>query len=410
MVTPAEDATKQLRPMQTEPAAQGQAIAFDRAKPSGHIAKRTMLSKPPRTILVVCTRRIGDVLLTTPFVRSLKAQWPEASIDMLVFRGTEGVVEHNRDVRNVITVAQRAPLRERVADAMRLWRRYDLACAAISSDRPRFYAFFAGKKRIGLVDPDRVTRLNRVMLHGIALNEYQSVHTVRSSLALAALLGITEHAQVVPPGIGDDPARRAAFDARFEASDAIEPGQPFVVLHLLPMFEYKRWTIDGWVELIRWLRAAGFAVVFSGGPAQAEREYAQCVAKAAGEPVLNLVGALSFGESAELYRRARLYIGPDTGATHVAAATGAPTVAIFGPTDTVRWGPWPKEWPAERDPWPLRGSGRRGNVYLLQGEGECVPCKQEGCDRHIGSASACLTGLPASRVIAAAKHMLESPR
>jgi heptosyltransferase-3 len=401
-----DDATKVV---QSEPAAAGQAIVFDQAKPRTRSRLGNFLSKPPRSILVVCTRRIGDVLLTTPFVRSLKAQWPDTPIDMLVFRGTEGVVEHNPDVRNVMTVAQRAPLRERIADAMRLWRRYDLACAAISSDRPRFYAFFAGKKRIGLVDPDRVTRLNRVMLHGIALNEYQSVHTVRSSLALATLLGIAERAEVVPPAIGEDPVRRAAFDARFEASSAIEPGQPFAVLHLLPMFEYKRWTIDGWVDLIRWLRAAGLAVVLSGGPAQAEREYAERVAAASGEAMLNLVGELSFGESAELYRRARLYIGPDTGATHVAAATGTATVAIFGPTDTVRWGPWPKGWPADRDPWPLRGSGRRGNVYLLQGEGPCVPCKQEGCDRHIGSASACLTELPVSRVIAAAQHMLESP-
>lgn len=407
MAAPVSDAMKSV---QSEPAAAGQAIRFDHAKPKTHSRRGAILSKPPRSILVVCTRRIGDVLLTTPFVRSLKAQWPDTPIDMLVFRGTEGVVEHNPDVRKVITVAQRAPLRERIADAMRLWRRYDLACAAISSDRPRFYAFFAGKKRIALVDPDRVTRLNRIMLHGIALNEHQSVHTVRSSLALASLLGIAEQADVVPPGIGDDPARRAAFDARFDVPGVIEPGQPFVVLHLLPMFEYKRWTIDGWVELIRSLRAAGLAVVLSGGPAQAEREYAERVASVSGEPVLNLVGELSFGESAELYRRARLYIGPDTGATHVAAATGTPTVAIFGPTDAVRWGPWPKGWPADRDPWPLCGSGRRGNVYLLQGEGSCVPCKQEGCDRHIASASACLTELPASRVIAAAMHMLESPR
>lgn len=52
-------------------------------------------ARPPRTILVAAPRRIGDVLLTTPLVRSLKARWPDAQIDMLVFRGTEGVLEHN---------------------------------------------------------------------------------------------------------------------------------------------------------------------------------------------------------------------------------------------------------------------------------------------------------------------------
>src|SRR5260370_39334397 len=83
-------------------------------------------SRPPRSILVVCTRRIGDVLLTTPFVRSLKAQWPDTPIDMLVFRGTEGVLEHNPDVRRVIAVAPRARFRERLADASRIWRRHHL--------------------------------------------------------------------------------------------------------------------------------------------------------------------------------------------------------------------------------------------------------------------------------------------
>ncbi|TKC83209.1 glycosyltransferase family 9 protein [Trinickia terrae] len=366
-------------------------------------------ARPPRTILVACTRRIGDVLLTTPLVRSLKAKWPEAQIDMIVFRGTEGVLEHNPDIRRVIVVAQRARLRERFADAARIWRRYDLACAAISSDRARFYTWFAGRKRVGVVDPERVTRLARFMLSGIALNQHAYVHTVTSCLALASLVGAEPLADVVAPGIGDDPARRSQFDARFDAPPAVLPRQPLAVLHPSPMYAYKQWTVAGWAELTRWLRAQGFAVALSGGPAAAETEYAQRVVTAAGEPVLNLVGQLSFGETAEMIRRAKLFVGPDTGATHVAAACGTPTIALFGPSNPVRWGPWPSHWPAGNEPWPLRGSGRRGNVYLLQGEGECVPCKLEGCDRHLDSFSECLTQLDARRVIGVAAEMLGLP-
>ncbi|QCP48724.1 glycosyltransferase family 9 protein [Trinickia violacea] len=366
-------------------------------------------SRPPRNILVVVTRRIGDVLLTTPIVRSLKARWPDTPIDMLVFRGTEGILEHNPDVRRVIVVAQRARFSERLADAARLWRRYDLACAAVSSDRPRFYTWFAGKKRIGLVDPNRVTWLVRFMLHGIAINHHESVHTVNSTLALAPLVGIEPRAEVVAPGIGDDPERRAQFDARIHTPPGVLPGQPYVVLHPYPMFAYKRWHIEGWVELIGWLRAQGYAIALSGGPAAAEREYAERVAAAAGGPVLNMAGQLSLGESAEMIRGAKLYVGPDTGATHIAAATGTPTIALFGPSDPVRWGPWPCGWPAGVDPWPLVGSGRHANVYLLQGEGDCVPCKGEGCERHVESHSECLTTLSGRRVIGAAAEMLGLP-
>ncbi len=73
------------------------------------------LDTPPRSILVSCTRRIGDVLLATPLVRSLKRRWPDAQIDMIVFKGTEGVLEHNPDIRRVIVVAQRAKPRERLS-------------------------------------------------------------------------------------------------------------------------------------------------------------------------------------------------------------------------------------------------------------------------------------------------------
>lgn len=361
-----------------------------------------VLSRPPRTILVACTRRIGDVLLATPLVRSLKARWPEAQIDMLVFRGTEGVLEHNPDLRRVIVMSQRARLRERIADIARIWRRYDLACAAVSSDRPRFYSWFAGRQRVGLVDDDRVTRLKRFLLDGIALNYHTAAHTVESSLEVARVLGIEPIAEVVPPGIGDDPARRAAFEAHFSTV----AGQPLAVLHPAPMFTYKRWRVEGWADLIRWLRAQGFAVAMSGGPAAAEREYAQQVAAAAGGPLLNFVGQFSLGESAELFRRAKIFVGPDTGATHMAAATGTPTVALFGPSDPVRWGPWPKAWPAGSNPWPLVGSGCRGNVYLVQGEAACVPCKQEGCERHVQSASECLATLSTERVIGAMTRML----
>lgn len=363
-------------------------------------------TRPPRTILVACTRRIGDVLLTTPLIRSLKARWPDAQVDVIVFRGTEGVLEGNPDVRRVIVVAQRASLRERMADAIRIWRRYDLACAAIPSDRARFYTWFASRKRIGLVDPERIGWLHRIMFDRIAVNESRRVHTVTSGLALAPLVGVTPIAEVVAPGIGGDPVRHAQFDACLRAVPRAAADTPIAVLHPSPMYAYKQWRIDGWAATIDWLHANGFAVALTGGPAPAEQDYARRVAEAANAPVGNLVGQLTLGETAELIRRAKLFIGPDTGVTHIAAACGTLTVALFGPSDPVRWGPWPQSWPANGAPWALRGSGRRGNVYLLQGEGDCVPCREEGCERRTDSDSECLKSLSVRRVVDAASQLL----
>jgi heptosyltransferase-3 len=75
----------------------------------------------------------------------------------------------------------------------------------------------------------------------------------------------------------------------------------------------------------------------------------------------------------------------------------------------VKWGPWPKGYGEDRNPYKMRGTQRVNNVVLLQGEGDCVPCMEEGCERHNGSLSACLQNLPAARVIDALRELTNSP-
>lgn len=121
--------------------------------------------------------------------------------------------------------------------------------------------------------------------------------------------------------------------------------------------------------------------------------------------LINAAGRLTLGGTAALIARAQFYVGPDTAITHIAAAAGVPTIALFGPTDPVKWGPWPKGHTASSNPWQRVGDQRSGNVQLIQGRAHCVPCGQEGCDRHIGSASDCLQQLPAERIIFCLKTM-----
>jgi heptosyltransferase-3 len=90
----------------------------------------------------------------------------------------------------------------------------------------------------------------------------------------------------------------------------------------------------------------------------------------------------------------------------MAAALGVRTVALYGPTDPVKWGPWPKAHTASGNPWRRLGSQAAGNVRLIQGIVPCVPCGREGCERHVASYSDCLQQLPAARVIAAIEAVM----
>jgi heptosyltransferase-3 len=109
------------------------------------------LSGTPR-ILVVALRRLGDVLLTTPLIRSVKRAYPDAAIDALVFAGTQGVLAGNPDLKNVLTIPSRPNLGETLALLRRTAKRYDLALSTQTGDRPTTLAVVAGRQSVGLLE------------------------------------------------------------------------------------------------------------------------------------------------------------------------------------------------------------------------------------------------------------------
>ncbi len=70
-----------------------------------------VLPARPR-ILVVSLRRIGDLLLTTPLIRSLRRAWPDAKIDVLVFKGTDRILAGNPDINDIIAMPARPGIAE----------------------------------------------------------------------------------------------------------------------------------------------------------------------------------------------------------------------------------------------------------------------------------------------------------
>jgi len=354
-----------------------------------------------RSVLVVCTRRIGDVLLATPVVRSIKVAYPEAAVDMLVFEGTQDIVSANRDIRRVWTIQERQQVDAHLNMLGSLWRRYDVALSLLGGDRPTLYACVAGRYRIGALGVHSNSWWKRRLLHEWVPFDNINTHTVAMNLRLLVPLDISPLGTPVVSWREDD---EASIHGLFPAME--KPGR-FAVLHVTPKFAYKTWTVAGWVALGRWLADHGLTVVVTGGHAPEERMYCEGVIRRLPEGSVNLAGQVRLPALGYLLSRAALYVGTDTAVSHMAGAVGVPTIALFGPSNPVKWGPWPKDFPVSgASPWMAKGSQRQGNVFLLQGEADCVPCRAEGCDRHIGSMSDCLQNLPVDRVIAAARMML----
>lgn len=115
---------------------------------------------------------------------------------------------------------------------------------------------------------------------------------------------------------------------------------PYAVLHLCGKYSDKDVSQMVWHRLAQHLTNKGLRLAFTGGGGEVEEKRIADVARFLPKgSYRKFSGALSFGQTAELLRRAALYVGVDTSTTHVAAAVGVPVLALFGPTSACHWGP-----------------------------------------------------------------------
>ncbi len=314
------------------------------------------MASSPRSILVVSLRYFGDVLLTTPLIRSLRRAFDAAAIDVLLIAGTEGILEGNPDVSAILTIAERPTPGAHLALLRRLWRRYDLAVVAETGDRPHLYGLVAARQRSGLLPPEFGKRWwKRPLLHR-AVESPARQPRVDAYRRLAEAMAVPFVPEVVAPAAGSAaPAwiARLGFDHGREA---------YAVLHLAPRFRYKRWHAEGWRSLISALGARGLRIVITGGGGTEERVYVAQVLGGCNTPVVDLSGALRFAETADLLRGAALYVGPDTA-----------TIASRGGVRHARGRAVRSDGPAGVGPAPAR----RARAAVREGRAMPAPCQRD---------------------------------
>ncbi|HWI84629.1 glycosyltransferase family 9 protein [Ramlibacter sp.] len=352
-------------------------------------------------VLVIVTRQIGDVLLATPLLRAARRRWPQAELHVLAFSGTAGMLRGNGDVDLILEYPARLGWRGLQAAVRRLWRRYDLALVADPGDRAHLLGWVAAPRRSGIVPARGGSNwLKRLSLdHAVvSQGDLGDVHVTAEKTALLApwLRAGAGVAQVVPP-----PASPLAPALRAQ----VRPGA--VVVHAPSMWPYKQWPIAHFERLVAALLARGRQVILTGSGSGRDQE---CIAPlrrlGAAPQLLDLSGQLDFSQLSGLLQEAALYIGPDTSVSHLAAATGVPVIAIFGPTNPMRWAPWPARAQAQALFARSAAVQRAGNVTLLQGTQPCVPCGRAGCEDHRLSRSDCLQSITPEQVLAEVQRIL----
>ncbi|MBF0308232.1 MAG: putative lipopolysaccharide heptosyltransferase III [Magnetococcales bacterium] len=344
------------------------------------------MNDSPQRILVIKSRHIGDVLLTTALIATLKAHYPDSRITALVKRGTESMLSANPHLEAVLTFPQREREEGAVAFGARGLRwflalrraRFDWVINTTEGDRGVITAFLSGApKRTGLVRSEGDKRWRRWLLTEPMTSLPGNRHTVERNLDLIA------------GTIPDNWRREVVLVATAEAAARVEGllreagwdgAQPLAWIHPVARWYFKCWTHDGFARTGDWLAQRGFAVVVSSGPDETGMAWSAEMLSRMNAPVLDLRGRLSLEELSALAARCRFFVGVDSAPMHMAAAMGVPTLALFGPSGAFDWGPWPNGWEGRTTPYPHRhGIQQAGKHLVVQQDWECVPCGKDGC-------------------------------
>lgn len=343
-----------------------------------------MVKKHP-SFLIVSLRFMGDVLVTTPLARSIKSALPDASIDYLVFRGTERVLIKNPDIRNIITITRGA---SGLGTLLSLSGKYDVALAAYPSDRTLIAAAIAGKRSIGLTYNIR-TWWKKILLNSV-MHCNDTLHVVPNMLSLLAPLDITPVPDVV---MGYDEEDLAFARTVLGATK-------YVLIHPYSLKEYKYWPPEQWARLAALIQEqTDCTAVFTRTPEPEGAGLLEKILKMAPPETRAFDAPCTLNQLAALLKNASAYVGIDTAITHVAAALNIPTVALFGPTLSRYWAPWPNGTP-DQSPFAVnKGVQRKGYVTVIQKEWECVPCNRETCPISTRNKMECLESISPEEVL-----------
>ncbi len=316
-------------------------------------------------VLVVKIAAIGDLLMATPALRSLKHDPRVVAVHLLAGRSIAAVVRDHPDVDRVITLDDRrifhGGLAVRISEVLRVSlmlrrERYDVGFNFHRDWRFNIILFLAGcRRRVGF---RRGRRRSLWLTEAVAVEGIK--HHIFHYCDLVKTLGIfcLDFKMTFPL----DDATQAAAAARFLAPEnlddyvALAPGG---AANVKEEMESRRWPVENFTALAGLLIGSGRRVVLlgSGGDAAIAARI-----KAQQPGVVDLSDRTTLAEAAAILKRARLVVCNDSGLMHLAAAVGARVVALFGPTH-----------PGEKKPL------NEGSVAVWKGEGmECSPCYRDG--------------------------------
>ena len=289
-----------------------------------------MESQERKNILVVTLSNIGDVILTTPVISSLRSHFPDARFTVLVGSKAAGLLEGSSQIDRLLIYNKWAGWHHRLELVRKLREEsYDWVVDLRNSGFP----FFVRARRRSPVFRFHQTRRAR-----------------DRHLEILQMMKLPTESNTGFDFFSDSDEDSLSQKLRKKGA---ELSLPWVVVSPGAGSEAKRWHIEGFCRVVDHLLETTFFHVAVVGDAS-EKLLGAKLAEIDSRRVLNLTGEISLRELGALVARAKLVLSNDSAVMHLGYELKRPVVALFGPTDHQKYGRENKIWKIIRDPWMER--------------------------------------------------------
>lgn len=340
-----------------------------------------------KRILIIKQSSLGDVIHALPLIHAMKRRYPTAFIGWVVEQGFASLLQRDGAVDTVYpihipstsdpdsgkwsyfrafhaTVAILRQLRQQFRAVP-----YDFVLDLHASFRSGLLALTnPGGHRFGFSD---AKELNTWFQHRLVENNDHQEHAIEKNLLFCGPFDC--EAASCDFHLCSTHEDRAGVD-RFLEEKGVGANDAVVYVNPAARWATKFWLADRWARLLDDLMASGLMPVIGGSAG--DLVYINKIAAAMSHKAIIAAGQLSLTESVALMKRALVYVGLDTGPMHMAAMTGTPVVALFGPTHPERVGPY------------------RVRNAVIQAKGlDCLCCRKRNCE-HLS----CMRGISVAMV------------
>ncbi|MDR0217385.1 MAG: glycosyltransferase family 9 protein [Enterobacteriaceae bacterium] len=274
----------------------------------------------PKNILIINVARFGDTLLITPVIRALKLKWPEANIDVLAHKKTKDILEYINEIGSLRSFSKGKA-------KWRGWfsrRRYDLALV-YGHDKPLLqYARRVADSVVHFSDSSRIASVNEVIVE----KPQELMPAQQERALLINVLGIEVTDWRLTYCVNENEAEYArSFLQRHALENKLRVG---FQLQSFPAKSYRDWPVESFYALAQLIYAhypsAHILLLGSQDGAIAAKKLLDRLGES---KCTSLAGKTTMRQNAAIMSQLNLYVGVDTGTTHLAGALGIPMVAMY---------------------------------------------------------------------------------